>query len=70
MTELYGPRRSFANPRAAENFLRHLTRELTSGGIPHWTEVRELAPGTWVPFVHKFDCEGGESCRCGAPAEP
>jgi hypothetical protein len=66
MSGLYGARQTFANRSAAENFLRHVTRELTAGGLPHWVEAREVGPSRWVAFVHQFDCEGGAECKCGA----
>jgi hypothetical protein len=66
MPGIYGPRRSFATRAAAENFLRHVTRELTAGGLPHWLEAREAAPNRWLAFVHQFDCEGGAGCKCDA----
>jgi hypothetical protein len=68
MPELYGPRASFDTRRAAERFVTHLTRELTAGGLPHWCEVRERAPGAFVPIVHQFDCAGGADCGCGGSA--
>jgi hypothetical protein len=64
MSGIYGPRRVFASREAAEKFLRHVTRELTAGGLPHWVEAREAAPKRWVPFVHQFDCQGGADCKC------
>jgi hypothetical protein len=63
MPEIYGPKKRFATRLSAENFERHLTRELTAGGIPHWVEIREDAGG-WVPFVHESQCTGGASCSC------
>jgi hypothetical protein len=64
MPVLYGPHRSFATRRAAEAFARHLTRELTAGGLPHWVEIQDAAPGRFVAFVHQFDCRGGRDCGC------
>jgi hypothetical protein len=65
MSDLYGPKKRFSSRSAAEQFLRHVTRELTAGGIAHWVEAREEAPGRWLAFVHRSDCEGSAACRCG-----
>ena len=48
---------------AAERLARHVTRELTAGGIGHWVEVQAVARG-FVVFVHRFECAGGEACAC------
>ncbi len=69
MENLYGFKKRFESRAAAENFLRHVTRELTAGGLPHWVEAREDAPGAWSAWVHRWSCTGGESCGCNAPAE-
>ena len=69
MDKLYGLKKRFASRAAAENFLRHTTRELTAGGLPHWIEAREDAPGKWSAWVHRWSCKGGASCRCDALAE-
>jgi hypothetical protein len=66
MPAIYGPRRSFSTRAAADNLLRHVTRELTAGGLPHWVEAREAAPGKWLAIVHEFDCTGSAECKCGA----
>ena len=65
MPVLYGPHRSFATRRAAEAFARHLTRELTAGGLPHWVEIQEAVPGRFVAYVHQYDCRAGGACQCG-----
>jgi hypothetical protein len=62
---LYGPRKTFARKADAEEFARHLTRELTAGGIPHWAEIRSETPRRFVAIVHRFDCDGATGCRCG-----
>lgn len=67
MSELYGPKKRFSSRRAAEQFLRHVTRELTAGGIPHWVEAREEAPDRWLAFVHRSDCEDAAACHCAGP---
>jgi hypothetical protein len=67
--EIYGPRRTFASRAAADHFLRHATRELTAGGLAHWVEAREHAPGRWLAIVHRSACAGGERCSCGSPAD-
>jgi len=64
MPALYGPQRSFATRHAAEAFARHLTRELTAGGLPHWVEVQPTTPTRWLAYVHRFACGGGPGCRC------
>ena len=69
MDKLYGLKKRFKTRAAAENFLRHTTRELTAGGLPHWTEAREDAPGTWSAWVHRWSCKGGASCNCDASAD-
>lgn len=71
LPELYGPRprNAFTTLAAAEKFLRTLTRELTSGGIPHWGEIRQDARGQFFPFVHREACAGGSGCTCGADPE-
>lgn len=68
MPGIYGNKKRFSDRNAAQNFARHLTRELTAGGIAHWVEVLEAAPGGWVPIVHEFACAGGASCACGSEA--
>jgi hypothetical protein len=65
-SEIYGPRRSFATRAAADNLLRHITRELTAGGLPHWVEACEQASGNWLAIVHRFSCGGGMDCKCGS----
>ena len=65
MHSLYGPRQSFPTRRAAEAFLRHVTRELTAGGLPHWVEIQETDKPSFVAYVHRFACAGGASCTCG-----
>ena len=67
--EIYGPRRTFASRADAERFLRHATRELTAGGLAHWVEAHERAPGRWLAIVHRSACEGGARCSCGSPAD-
>jgi hypothetical protein len=62
MPSLFGPKQSFRSKQAAENFVRHLTRELTAGGIGHWVELRE--DGGWIPVVHRSACSGGADCDC------
>jgi hypothetical protein len=69
MENLYGFKKRFSTRAAADNFLRHVTRELTAGGLPHWIEAREEAPGRWSAWVHHWDCKGGDSCMCDAPAD-
>ena len=64
MHSLYGPRQSFPTRRAAEAFLRHVTRELTAGGLPHWVEVQETTEASFLAYVHRFACPGGPSCSC------
>ena len=64
MPEIFGAKKHFATRRAAENFARHLTRELTAAGIPHWVEVREEASDRWLPIVHRAACRGGADCAC------
>jgi hypothetical protein len=64
MPEIHGAKKRFATQQAAENFARHLTRELTAGGIPHWVEVREETPDRWLPIVHRAACLGGADCAC------
>jgi len=61
---LYGARRTFPTQSAAEAFARHVTRELTAGGLPHWVEVQPLGPSSWRVFVHGFECRGGPGCEC------
>ncbi|HTU60305.1 MAG TPA: hypothetical protein VMF89_17765, partial [Polyangiales bacterium] len=64
-----GPKQTFRSKAAAENFVRHLTRELTAGGIGHWVELREdAAQQRWTPVVHVSSCKGGASCDCVSPA--
>lgn len=65
---LYGPRKTFVRLADAEEFARHLTRELTAGGIPHWVEIRTAA-ARHTAIVHRFDCEGGRACGCGPAPE-
>jgi hypothetical protein len=69
LPRLYGPRPAFTTLAAAEKFLRTLTRELTSGGIPHWGEVRQDTAGQFAPFVHREACAGGPGCSCLAHPE-
>ncbi|HET8933372.1 MAG TPA: hypothetical protein VFN67_08040 [Polyangiales bacterium] len=65
MQSLFGPKRVFASKRAAEEFVRHLTRELTAGGIAHWVELREDPAGRrWTPVLHRGRCPGGADCAC------
>ena len=63
---LYGRRKTFARKRDADEFVRHLTRELTAGGVPHWVEVRGETPQRYEVFVHRFACPGGAACGCDA----
>ena len=62
---LYGPRKTFPRKTDAEAFARHLTRELTAGGLPHWVEIVSDSPRRFVTIVHRFDCTGGAACSCG-----
>lgn len=64
MPVLYGPHRSFATRAAAETFARHLTRELTAGGLPHWVEIQPAGRASFTAFVHQFDCRPGRDCQC------
>jgi len=64
MPPLYGPRRTFGTRSAAEAFARHVTRELTAGGLAHWVEVQDITPSRWLAYVHRFDCRGGRACAC------
>ena len=70
MPSLFGRKRSFSSKAAAEQFVRHLTRELTAGGIPHWVELKEDAGAqpargvSWVPVLHRAACAGGDACEC------
>lgn len=64
MPPLYGPGRVFATRNAAEAQARHVTRELTAGGLPHWVEVQEVAQQRFRLYVHRFDCRGGPACAC------
>lgn len=65
MPSLFGPKRSFPSQRAAEDFIRHLTRELTAGGVAHWVELREDATAKrWTPVLHRARCPGGAACSC------
>jgi hypothetical protein len=66
MPEIYGARTPFKTRSAADNFLRHVTRELTAGGLPHWCEIRREAPDRWIPIVHRAECAGGSACACGS----
>jgi hypothetical protein len=66
MPDLFGPKRSFPSRSAAEQFVRHLTRELTAGGIAHWVELQVDAAGLrWTPVLHRASCPGGDACTCG-----
>lgn len=66
MPSLFGPKQSFRSQAAAESFVRHLTRELTAGGIAHWVELRADADKQrWTPVVHTASCPGGDRCQCG-----
>lgn len=65
MAGIYGPRTPCKTRDAAENLIRHTTRELSAGGLPHWCEIREEGPRRWVPVVHEWTCAGGERCACG-----
>ena len=64
MFPLYHLDQHFKTRRSAENFARHVTRELTAGGVPHWVEVRQDAAGLWHARVHRPDCSA-ERCVCG-----
>lgn len=68
MHSLFGRKRSFRSKAAAEQFVRHLTRELTAGGIAHWIEIKEERPSalvsSWVPTVHRAACPGADKCEC------
>jgi hypothetical protein len=65
MPSLFGPKWTFRDKAAAENFVRQLTRELTAGGIGHWVELREdVSPQGWTPVLHRSSCPGGASCDC------
>ena len=65
MPSLFGPKQTFGSKAAAESFVRHLTRELTAGGIGHWVELREdVSSQRWTPFVHRSSCAGAPSCDC------
>jgi hypothetical protein len=64
MPSLFGPKQSFRSRAAAESFIRHLTRELTAGGIGHWVELREDEGPRWTPVVHLSACPGGAACSC------
>ncbi|HKU42094.1 MAG TPA: hypothetical protein VJR89_28240 [Polyangiales bacterium] len=63
MNPIYGAKRMLREREAAERLARHVTRELTAGGIGHWVEVQAVARG-FVVFVHRFECAGGEACAC------
>jgi hypothetical protein len=63
MPNLFGPKQTFRSKDAAERFIRHLTRELTAGGIAHWVELREDA-GTFTPVLHRGACPGADACDC------
>jgi hypothetical protein len=64
MLSLYGPRRTFSTRSAAEAFVRHVTRELTAGGLPHWVEVQPISNARFLAYVHRFECRGGADCAC------
>jgi len=64
MLSLYGPRRTFSTRSEADAFARHVTRELTAGGLPHWVEVQPTAKAQFLSYVHRFECRGGPGCIC------
>lgn len=66
MPSLYGPRGSFPTRQAADAFARHVTRELTAGGLPHWLEILPEPPARFTAFVHRFSCPGGTECHCAS----